>query len=268
MASDAYDAPITVTILLAITLLLAPLGALQTTAAPPAGPVILNRFIRAVGGEAAIRDIEAMHARGRIIMPGEATSGDFEWWVADGDRCRFVMTFPGLGSSQFGSDGSHGWEVLTLDGQTQASTLTLEQVSVRRGQANWFELALTIPKRARTFETIGPAEFDGHEVWEVKMVDSDQRVQHLFFDQQSHLLHGVRMDDAAPANVTIRFQNWKPVGPLRLFRVVSIDHAGVRLQMNFDEIHLDPVSPEVFMKPADAPTQHTEPKESVRTPDA
>ena len=234
----------------------------------PTGPVILNRFIRAVGGETAIRDIEAMHARGRIIMPEESDAGSFAWWVADGDRCRFEMAFPNLGTSQFGSDGTTGWEVLEIEGHTTTSTLSLEQVGSRRRQANWFELALTLPQRASTFKNIGPAEFDGHHVWEVKMVDIEDRIHHLFFDRTTYLLHGVRMGDVDAADITIRFKQWKPIGPLKLFRVVSINHAGVRLQMNFDHISLEPFPADVFAPSAKTSSSGSETTKKPAKPDA
>ncbi len=260
--------PIAVTYLIPVLLMHSiatsapPLPVAPAVTADPTGQQVLSRFIRAVGGERAIRNISAMHATGRIILPGEQETGTFSWWVGDGNKCRFNMSFPGLGTSSFGSDGTEGWEIIELAGDTTHQTLDMATVASRRRQANWFELALTLPARATTFETVGPAEFDGHGVWEIKMVDAESRTHHLFFDRTSHLLHGVRMRGAgigSAADITIRFTQWKPCGPLTLFREVSIAHSDVRLQMLFDTITLDPIPSEFFAVPANQmkPSQKT-----------
>ena len=107
----------------------------------------------------------------------------------------------------------------------------------RRRNANWFELVFTLPARSRAFTTIGQATFDGVPAFEVRMVDSIDRVHHLFFDVESHLLLGVRLLEEGPlgtADISIRFGNWKPVGDLLLFHSVTIHQADISLVLRFD----------------------------------
>ncbi len=237
-----------ISLLLAAFLLLA--AAPDTTL--PRGPVLLQRFIRAIGGEAAIRSVQSMSAQGRIQLPGAAETGRFEWAVADGGRCIFDMEFPNLGQSRFGSNGTIGWETLQLGDDTTTKQLDLATVEQRRRRANWFELALTLPARARKFETIGQSTFDGTKAYEVRMVDETARIHHLFFAVETHLLLGVRLIERGPlgpADVTIRFDDWKPVGSLKLFRTVSIDHADVHMRLEFERISIEPIPLETFAPP-------------------
>lgn len=219
----------------------------------PQGTVLLQRFIRAVGGEAAIRNVQSMSASGQIYLPGSEESGQFSWAVADGGRCVFDMTFPNLGHSTFGSDGTIGWESLTLGDTEVVQELDLSTIDTRRRRSNWFELALTLPARARTFDTIGLSTFDGIGAFEIRMVDDANRVHHVFFDASTHLLLGVRLIERGPlgpADVTIRFGDWKPVESLQLFHSVSIDHADVRLRLHFEHVSLQDVPQDRFTPPS------------------
>ncbi len=218
----------------------------------PDGGTLLQRFIRAVGGEAAIRDISAMAARGKIILPKSDQVGSFDWIVADNNRCRFNMEFPQLGRRSFGSDGTVGWETVELDGEEETQTLDLVEIDRRRRKANWFELALTLPARATEFHTIGRASFDGTDSFEVRMTDSGGRIHHLFFAAESSLLLGVRLIERGPlgpADVTIRFSDWRQVGPLNLFHSVTIDHADIQLKLMFERVSLEPVPATAFTPP-------------------
>ena len=235
-----------------LTMVLAATLGQPTQPTLPEGSLLLQRFIRAVGGEAAIRNITDMNASGRIHLPGVPDPGHFHWAVAGGGRCIFTMNFPDLGKSTFGSNGQVGWEIIQLDGETQQRELDIETVEARRRRANWFELALTLPARARTFTTIGRSSFDGVDAFEVRMIDAEERPQHLFFSADSHYLLGVRLIERGPlgpADVTIRFTNWQPIGPLVLFRKVTINHADVRLELLFDSISLEPSDADRFDPP-------------------
>lgn len=258
-------------LLIAMLLMAAPLLAAAPPQPPtpdslPRGTTLLQRFIRAIGGEAAIRDVQSMSAQGRIHLPGASETGRFEWAVADGGRCVFDVTFPNLGQSRFGSNGTIGWESLQLGDDTTAQLLDATVVERRRRRSNWFELALTIPARAKEFETIGRSAFDGTAAYEVRMVDASSRIHHLFFDTDTHLLLGVRLIERGPlgpADVTIRFSNWKPVGTLTLFHMVSIDHADVHMKLVFDRVSLEMVPANTFDPPkellADPPPSDTPP---------
>jgi hypothetical protein len=240
-----------------LSCLLAPTIGLPAAPALPEGSLLLQRFVRAVGGEGAIRGVRHMTVSGRIHLPGVPEPGQFRWAVADGGRCTFKMSFPDLGQSTFGSNGRIGWEVIELDGQRQYAELDLDVVEARRRRANWFELALNLPGRAQAFTTIGRSSFDGIDAFEVKMLDAADRLHHLFFAADSHLLLGVRLIERGPlgpADVTIRFSEWKPIGSLVLFRKVTINHANIRLELVFDSISLDPTDSSLFEppKPPDA----------------
>lgn len=218
----------------------------------PRGSVLLQRFIRAVGGVAAIRDVQSMSASGQIHLPGSEETGQFSWAVADGGRCVFDLTFQNLGHSTYGSNGTIGWESLTLGETKTVREVATSTIESRRRRSNWFELALTLPARARTFDTIGLSIFDGCSAFEIRMVDETDRVHHVFFDTTTHLLLGVRIIERGPlgpADVTIRFGDWKPVGSLLLFHTVSIDHANVHMRLHFEHVSLQDVPTTRFALP-------------------
>lgn len=84
------------------------------------------------------------------------------------------------------------------------------------------------------------------------MTDSGGRIHHLFFAAESSLLLGVRLIERGPlgpADVTIRFSDWRQVGPLNLFHSVTIDHADIQLKLMFERVSLEPVPATAFTPP-------------------
>ena len=49
--------------------------------------------------------------------------------------------------------------------------------------------------------------------------------------------------------MTIRFSDWQPVGDIRLFRTVTIDHADVHMKLHFNRVSTEPVPGQAFALP-------------------
>ncbi len=206
---------------------------------------LLTEFIRAVGGEAAIHNITSMEVQGRIHLPGGQESGTFLWLVANGGRACFRTTFPELGSSAFGSDGTIGWSHLELPGTHTVDPMPMDQVDEKRRRANWFELAFTLPDRAKTMKTVGPTTFGGVPAWEISVERTDGRIEQLFLNQTSKRLIGFRTPlDATPSApvITVRFGEWRPVGDLILFHRIEISGGRSRVGLEITSIRLDSLS--------------------------
>ena len=221
--------------------------ATEPAAAPAAIPKaidLLTEFIRTVGGEAAIHNITSMEVQGHIHLPGGRESGTFLWLVADGGRACFETTFPELGSSAFGSDGTNGWSLLELPGTRTVEPMPLDEVDRKRRRANWFELAFTLPNRAEALKTVGPTTFGSVPAWEVSVERTDGRIEQLFLNQTSKRLIGFRtpLNTAPHAPViTVRFGEWRPVGNLTLFHRIEISGGRSRVGLEIKSIRFDTV---------------------------
>jgi len=206
---------------------------------------LLTAFIRTVGGEPAIRSITSMEVQGRIHLPGGRVPGTFLWLVADGGRACFETTFPALGTSAFGSDGTTGWTLLELPGTRTVDPLPLDDVDRLRRRANWFELAFTLPDRATEVHTVGPTSFGGVPAWEVSVERTDGRIERLFLNQASNRLLGfstpMDTEPGAPV-ITVRFGEWRPVGDLTLFHRIEIAGGRSRVGLEVTSIRFETVA--------------------------
>lgn len=244
---------------------------------PQAAPVpdavdLLSAFIQRVGGQAAIHSVKSMEVRGRIHLPGGRTPGTFLWLVADGGRACFRTTFSGLGTAAFGSDGSAGWSLLDLPATREVDDLTLTDVEQRRRRANWFELAFTLPERAVSMDTLGPALFEGTPAWEISIARTDGRIERLFLDRATNLLLGFTMPlDVTPGapEIHVRFQDWRAVGELTLFHRIEISGGRTRVGLEIESVTLDAVahSDHRFAKPSAERPHQTERHPGAERPD-
>jgi hypothetical protein len=224
----------------------------QGSDALPQARSLLAAYIRAVGGAPAIATIKSMEVKGEIHLPGGRLPGTFRWAVADGHFAAFETSFPGLGRSAFGSDGTVGWSILELPGQRTVETLSLEEVDRRRRRANWYELAFTLPDRATSMHTVGEAVFDGTAAWEIHIDRADGRTEQLFIDRNTHRLLGfatpMDIGDDAPL-ITVRFGDWRKEGPLMLFHRIEISGGSTRVGLGVKEVLFDTLTHADFAAP-------------------
>ena len=99
---------------LAITLAMAP-AALPAQDAPeardlPPAEELIDRYVEALGGRAAVLALPGSHARGTFRMPAAGLEGPIEIYSgADPDRSVTVVEIPGLGTIREGYTGEYAW---------------------------------------------------------------------------------------------------------------------------------------------------------------
>ena len=70
---------------------------------------ILNHYIRALGGKAAIRKLTSRVGKGTITIAGANVQGTVQSWLMYPDKLLVVTELPGLGTFRQGFDGTLGW---------------------------------------------------------------------------------------------------------------------------------------------------------------
>ncbi|MDG2423232.1 MAG: hypothetical protein P8M22_04570 [Phycisphaerales bacterium] len=213
---------------------------------------LMNRYVQAIGGRVALWQLESFKAHAKLSFKGGQAEGQLDLAFRRPNLMRIQLDLASLGSSEVGSDGSSAWEILTSDGIKQAEIIPLVDAQRRRRDLNWFELALRLTDGARSFRTVAPAEYDGHPCWEIQKIARDGSEERIFIDRQNHLLRGIRMIETGMAEeheVSLSFRNWKSVGDLLLFHELIMARDGIELVIDFDQISLDTVSPNIFQPP-------------------
>src|SRR5688572_26892385 len=164
----------------------APAAKSDRAVAVPSPAQIIGRFVQEIGGEDAVRKIEAQRMKGKIDMAGQGISGDLEVVAKRPDKIVMKITMAGIGELFQGYDGKVGWSLNPITGPMVLEGKMLEQV---KEQARFYAV-LHEPSEFKSMQTVGPATFDGKEVYQLKLVRKSGQVITEFYDIQTGLLIG------------------------------------------------------------------------------
>jgi hypothetical protein len=200
-----------------------------TQAALPSGREIVQRHIRAIGGEGAFAVISSMRIRGRVEIPSQKIAGDLEVLSARPARMLYRVTVPGIGRIENGYDGTVGWSLSPVAGP---ELLTGRQLSEAADDA-WFDGPLHAPGHVREITTLARTDFDGRPAFQVRVVFASGNEQVEYFDVNTGLQIGSEAARATPQGVV------STVNILRDYRRFgALLHAGTFIQraLGFEQI--------------------------------
>jgi hypothetical protein len=143
----------------------------------PAAADLMAAHNRAIGGEAAVAALPAVHMSGSFATPGGPAT--VEVWAARPDRMYSVLTIPGMGEIRQGYDGTTAWRIYPMRG---AAILEGEELAQTRDEATVDNvLGLRLPGAYRSVETVEKATIEGQECYRVKLVSPGGRETGLCF---------------------------------------------------------------------------------------
>ena len=158
-----------------------PIATLKPDAKP--ARTIIDRYIEALGGQAAIRDHHSVHISGQLRHPGrDALSTPFEIFAAMTNR--FFLKVQLLnGLCRQGCDGQRFWRAMG----TEVSFATGKDLEQRLARQE-FAGALHAPEAFRSMETLGIINAEGRECFQVLLVRKNGEVFDEFYDAETGLL--------------------------------------------------------------------------------
>jgi zinc protease len=162
----------------------APKPAATVQAAPaPDVEAVIDRYLQALGGRAALEKITSRLTRSSII-PGEGESITLEvYWKAP-DRWLQVIGVPEDGLMRSGFDGKVGW---TQDSQGRVRELKGTMLATVRYSGAFFQQSRfrdLYPRRALK----GPGKVGDRPAWIIEATRADGNAETLYFDRDSGLL--------------------------------------------------------------------------------
>src|SRR5215831_3313513 len=75
----------------------------------PTADLVLERYVKALGGEGAIRKITSRILKGTFELPAFGASGSAEIYAVAPNKLITVFNIPGFGVLTQGYDGTNGW---------------------------------------------------------------------------------------------------------------------------------------------------------------
>jgi hypothetical protein len=149
----------------------------------PAAEVIFDKYLKALGGEAALDKFKSRVMRGSIEIAPMGVKGTFESSQKAPQMSVTTMNLTGLGTLQQGFDGAVGWSKDPFTGlrELKGGELSAVQRAALINPGGW-------RKAYNSMKTTGRSKVGDREVYVVEGAHAGDTPDKLYFDAQSGLL--------------------------------------------------------------------------------
>lgn len=153
----------------------------------PAAEMLFDKYLKALGGEAALDKVKSRVMRGSIEIAPMGVKGTFETSQKAPQMSVTTMNLTGLGTMQQGYDGAVGWSKDPFTGlrELKGGELAVLQRTALINPGGW-------RKSYNSLKTTGRSKVGEREVYVVEGAYAGDTPDKLYFDAQTGLL--LRMD--------------------------------------------------------------------------
>ncbi len=153
----------------------------------PAARQVVDRYVEALGGEAAIRAHETMVMTGSMEMVGQGMSAEMKIMAMAPNKMKMEITIPGLGNIQSGFDGEVGW---SLNPMTGPMVLEGKELTQAMRQADFYS-ALHGEHLYQSMTNSGQVDFEGKPCWKLDLVTASGDAVTEYFNVETGLIDGM-----------------------------------------------------------------------------
>ncbi len=222
----------------------------KPAAALPSVDQILDKYVQAIGGKAAIEKLTSRFQKGSFEIAAFGASGTAEIYEKAPNKTVAVINIAGFGVVQEGFDGKVGWAVDPQNGLREKSGAELASAKLDAEFLKPIKLKLLYPK----IVVKGKDKVGDKEVYVVEATPVESSAETWYFDTQSGLMLRQDADREGPQgkqSIQVFLDNYKEVDgvkvPFTLHQVTS----AFTIDIKFEEVkHNVPVDDAKFAKPA------------------
>jgi hypothetical protein len=231
-----------------LALAAAPPARAQDAATLPSGREVVDRYVEAIGGKAAVTKHKTTRVEGTFSVPAQGLNGTLEVLSAAPDRFLLRVTLPGVGQIANGFDGTVGWLVDPMMGPMLLQGAALAEM---KADADYYG-ALHDDGTYRSLETVERTVFEGTPVYKVRVERRSGGEDFEFYDIASGLLAGSTGKRTLPMgtfDVTTVLSDYKDFGGLRLATRSRQRMMGIEQVMTIGSVEFDTVDATTFALP-------------------
>ncbi len=213
---------------------------------------ILNHYIRALGGKAAIRKLTSRFGKGTITITGAGVQGTVQAWLMYPNKLLVVTDLPGVGTFRQGFDGTLGW---TQDPEAGLHVISgAELADLSRTAA--FDRAIRMKDVYPGLHLKERLTLNGKDTW-VLETTLDPWTYRMFFDVASGLITRFEMeqplDNGEKSTVVLEPGDYRPVGGVMVPFTLTETSPAVSWVEKFTEITPNvPIDEDLFARPPEA----------------
>jgi hypothetical protein len=214
----------------------------------PDATTIVERYLDAVGGRAAIDAIAYRRTETEMEAPGMTMR--IVTLQARPNRSATIMNLPGLGEMRTGFDGEVAWSVDPMQGaRILEGAERIETIRQAGFDAN-MDFAAQFPE----MQTIQRTELSGRPCYEVRMTSAEGMVVRNCFDVESGLLIGGTAQQntpMGPMEATLYFEDYRETDGILIPHTTRISTMGQSMVMHLRSVSHEPIDDETFVPPAE-----------------
>jgi zinc protease len=175
------------------------LGAIPATQAQklPTAREIVDRFIKASGGEAALQAIKSIRVKGTFSIAGQSLTGDLDMMSARPNKLLMRVSIPAIGTVEEGFDGKIGWSIDPLQGPS----LVIDRQLSERADEAWFDAELHKDDYIKEMTVVGRELLDKRDVYRLKVVTLRGNEQFELYDVENGLQVAVEASRDTPLGI-------------------------------------------------------------------
>ena len=227
----------------------------QTPAAKPAANLpsaeqIVNKYVQASGGKAAIEKITSRRATGTFELPAMGVSAPVEMYAKAPNKTVLTIDIAGFGAIQRGYNGTVGWDVNPQTGNRELSGGELAQMKLGADFYRDTRLMQLFPKMT----VKGVEKVNGSDAYVVEGTSADGITETMYFDTQSGLI--VRSDVEADSpqgkmKVSSFPSDYRDVDGVKIPFTIKQSTPTLEFTIKLDSVkHNVPIDDAKFNKPA------------------
>lgn len=219
--------------------------------AAPTVKDVLDKFVKAIGGEATVRKQSSRVSVGTAEITAMGAKGTVEIAHKAPDKMLLVMKLPGLGDVLEGFDGVTAWSQDPFNGLREKSGTEL--AATKRDAAFYRDVEMA--KGYSKMDLKGTEKVGGRDAYVIEATPPDSTTpDKLYFDKETALL--VRLDasrESPQGTVPVQgyFEDYRAVDGIKMPFTIRQSLAGAEIIIRFTDVrHNAPTDDTKFAKPA------------------
>lgn len=232
--------------------------AVKLSAPLPAGLTaekIMDKFVQASGGKAALANVKTTIQRGTITIAGQKIKGKFEGYIKRPNRIYTVQELENIGKFEGGYDGKLAWAKDPINGLRELKGKELAQKKREiSDDANKSEWRATY----KNAEALGIRKVEGKDAYAVRLTPAavGGKPAVWYFDPKTGLL--IRMDminesDQGTIPIQMHFSDYRTISGQKIPFLIRQKAGPAEVTITLTEVKInEPIPDSKFIKPPSA----------------
>jgi len=207
----------------------------ETAAALPTVDQVLEKYVEAVGGKAAIEKTSSRVAKGSFELPAMGATGTLTVFGKAPNKSALVIDIPGFGVVKQGFDGTVGWSSDPMSGLTESSGAAL--AAAKRDAV--FHRELVLKEQFKTMEVKGKQTIGDKETYIVEATPELGAPEKMYFEVATGLLVRVDAERSSPQgvmNVETSMKDYREVDGVKIPFVLEQTMPNLSFVIKFEEV--------------------------------